>query len=239
MKGGAYMKGQEIISHVSRQKMPDKERVRENCLNQNLVEKRNYFYKPMFIVAFTAVIVVCVLFANILINPKSGNTFTLKVYAMSQLDDGSIELSAAYSSDEQPLWGIFNGGTIYFLTADLKCEGENIRAVTYYAEDCFFSKINVEERKAENEKFTVIVSRTSSPNDISGEADTHIIWHSGFGLQANVIKLSKNDLADDFLLLVGIFADDENGIPPQITVRAVVVFDDGETQEQTLTLNLK
>ena len=198
--------------------------------------KRPLLRRSVLTVAAAAVLVMCIMFGTTLINPKTGNIFTLKVYAMEQQADGSIELRKVDLVNENPYWSSHNDGSVFYVNANLKCEGENIKSVEFFAENGFFAK---QYLKVENGKIITEPGITASYYKAPGDADyTLVRYGNDFDVIGNSFILEKDAINDDFLLFVGVEVSHWRDNPPQIIVRAVATFNDGKTQEQTILLDL-
>ena len=234
------MKGREIIYHAVRAKMPDREQVRENCLRQTVSEKRTVkrpvLRRSVFTAAMAAVLIMCIMFGAMLINPKSDNIFTLNAYAMEQMTDGSIGLRKVDLLNETYYWSTYNDGSVFYVNANLKCEGENIKYVEFYADNGFFAK---QYLKIENGKIITEAGVPASYRKAPGDDDyTLVMYGEDFDVIGESFTLDKDALTDDFLLFVGTEVSDWREYPSQMIIRAVATFNDGKTQEETITLDL-
>ncbi|MDR2615301.1 MAG: hypothetical protein LBC28_01850 [Oscillospiraceae bacterium] len=202
-----------------------------------LRSKRSVFRRSAFAMATAAVLISCFLFGNMLMNPTIGNAFVLKAYAMEQQQDGTIALREVDLLDGQThYWSTYSDGDVFYVSANLKCEGENIESVDFYAADGFFAKqyLKVENGVIIAEEGVPAIYRMA-PGDTGY---TITMYGEDFDIIGNAFTLKKDALTDDFLLFLGKTISDWRERPSEMTVRAVATFSDGKTQEKTLTLNL-
>lgn len=235
------MKGKEIINHAVRAEMPDREQVKENILRQSVSvkqdRKRPIYRRSAVTLATAAVLVLCFIFGNMLMNPQSDNVFILKAYAMEQQADGPNELREVDLTNQSPIWGGYLDNGILYLNVILKCEGENIKNVEFFTEDGFFAKqkenLYIEEGKAIDN----YVSKLEELDD----GTIHITWYGGHDFEKIGSNLTLDgETINDHLLYLGTEWIDmsKSGQPPYstITVNAVVAFNDGKQQEETLVI---
>jgi len=198
--------------------------------------KRPILRRSALTAAAAVVLVMCVMFSNMLMNPAIDNIFTLKAYAMEQQADGSIELREVDLINEKPYWSSHNDGSVFYVSANLKCGGENIKSVEFFADNGFFAK---QYLKIENGKIITEAGVPASYFKVPGNSDyTLVRYGNDFDIIGNRFKLEKDAMNDDFLLFVGINVSDWRDSPSQITIRAVATFNNGKTQEQTIILDL-
>ena len=254
------MKGKDLINDVVRVDMPDTEQVREEChrqaIYQNRREKRS-IHRPVFAVAAAAVLLVCFVFGSVLFDTQSGNNniFSLNAFAMEQQDDGSIAYklleSSSHSvdiSESEPRgnventrlhlgWGGFHDGKNLLMSVNLKVEGENIKHIDFYIDDGFFGKQYL--------KFDANGSLITDGVQILyvGENRTIASYGQDYEIIGSSFTVNKDDLTDDLLIFVG-REDDRWGqrvdlLEKPFIVRAIATFNDGNTQEETLTFDFK
>ena len=195
--------------------------------------------RPVFKVAasFAAAAVICLMvFGSMLLSPQNENIFSLKAYAMEQLADGSVELREVNLHSDTYHWNFYNDGSVCYVNTSLKCEGENIKFVEFYADNGFFAK---QYLKIENGK--IIQEEGVSASYAKGPADndyTLLRYGADFERIGNNLTLDSNAMASDFLLFVGMEVSGWKDNPSQITIHAVATFNDGKTQEETITLDV-
>ena len=189
-------------------------------------------------VLFAAAAAICLMvFGGTLLSPQSKNVFSLKAYAMEQLSDGSIELREVNLHSDTYHWSFYNDGSVCYVNTTLKCEGENIRFVEFYADNGFFAK---QYLKIENGKIIQEESVSASYAKGSGENDyTLLRYGTDFERIGNSFTLDPNSVTDDYLLFVGMEVSGERDNPSQVNIRAVATFTDGKTQEETIILNVE
>ena len=236
------MKGREIINQIVRAKMPDRGKVLENCVRQAVPAKKNrkhpVYRRSITALATAGVLVCCFIFGNMLMNPRnsSNNFFTMLAYAMVQQEDGTIVLREVDLLNQTYGWSRFSDGKNYFVNISLKCEGENIRSVDFYADNGFFAK---QYLKIENGQI-ILEEGVPASFRSGGEGMGYVLTMYGqeFDIIGNRFILNSDGMTDDFLLFLGTEVSDWWEHPSQMTVRAVATFNDGKTQEKIITLNL-
>jgi len=199
-------------------------------------QKKRPVFKTAVSLATAAAVICLMVFGSTFISPQGDNIFTIKTYAMEQLADGSIELREVDLVNRNPIWSSHNGGSVFYVNANLKCEGENIKSVEFFADNGFFAKqyLNIENGKIITED-GVTASYFKGPNDAYY---TLVRYGNDFDVIGNSFTLDKDVMNDGFLLFVGVEVSDWRDSPSEITVRAVATFNDGKTQEQTIILDL-
>jgi hypothetical protein len=203
------------------------------------VMSKQHKQRPRFKAAVslaTAAAVICLMvFGSMLLFPQNENIFTLKAYAMEQQADGSIVLREVDLHSETYHWISYNDGSLFYVNANLKCEGENIQSVVFYADDGFFAKqyLIIEDGKIVQED-GVSASYVKGPSD---DDYTLLRYGTDFDIIGNSFTLESDVMTDNFLLFVGMEISDWRENPSQITIRAVATFNDGKTQEETITFD--
>ena len=263
------MKGLEIINHVVRAKMPDREQVKVNCLNQAVAEthraKRPILRHSAFAFATAAVLVTCVMFGNMLLKPTidKDNAFTLKAYAMERQTGGFVELRELdLLGETYYYWGAYNEGSVFYANANFRCEGENIKSVDLYVNEGFFAKqyykilsgvIDWVESDSggyrvavavDDEEYTFLVDDEYAAAAYGDDVELlgSSIAFSYFDrteLLGSSITLDQDSMRDDFYLVLGTEVADSRERPTQVTVRAVAAFNDGTQQEEVFTLSIE
>ena len=214
--------------------------VRERVLDRVAQRQHNKRHICRTAIPFAAVAaVIClVVLGGIFLTPQSENVnfFSLKAYALEQQPDGSIEMREADLLGDTYYWTTFNDGSVFYLNANLKCEGENISSVVFFADNGFFAK---QYLRTENgiiiQEEGVPASYSKAPGDIDY---TLVMYGHEFDVVGDSFSLDSGPVADDYLLFVGVEVSDWREPPPQITIRATATFNDGKTQEETIVLDL-
>ena len=230
------MKNEKIVNAFNAIK-PDDE-IKNRIFNKAI--EKQHKKRPVFKVAISltaAAAMICLMVFGIQLTPtQDENMFAIKAYAMEQQPDGSIELRELDLVNENPYWSSYNDGSVFYVNANLKCEGENIKSVEFFADKGFFAK---QYLTIDNGKIITEAGVPASYFMAPGDTDyTLIRYGNNFELIGNSFTLDKDTITDDFLLFVGLEVSDWLERPMQITVRAVATFNDGKTQEQTLILDL-
>ena len=230
------MKDEKIVNAFDRLQPGDevKNRIYFRAM-QRQRNKRPVFKAVASFAAAAAVICLLALGANLL-SPQSGNAFAIKAYAMEQMDDGTIELREVDLLGDKYYWSTYNDGSIFYVSANLKCEGENIKRVDFYTDDGFFAKqyLKIEDGKIITEE-GVPASYRKAPGDTDY---TLVMYGEDFDIIGSSFTLGKGDMTDDYLLFLGNEVSNRRDRPSQMTIRAVATFTDGKTQEETVTLDL-
>ncbi|MCL2320928.1 MAG: hypothetical protein FWC47_02345 [Oscillospiraceae bacterium] len=234
------MKGHEIINHIVRAKMPDREQVRENCIhNLQMNDAKRPFLHLTSLVVTTAVVLICFLLGSMILNlrdNKKGNLFSVKAYALEQQANGSITLRDYYelnSYDEKTVLGLglansdgsfYGGRGIYF-----EFNGENIKNVEFIVEedDAMFVLAHVLKENGQ-----IVMNDMGSFNSFTVKSWEYL--NKSFTLD------SMNSFPEDSLLFVGKSYPDGNNnykAPLNLTIRAIATFNDGTTQEEKILIN--
>ncbi|MCL2158405.1 MAG: hypothetical protein FWH48_03250 [Oscillospiraceae bacterium] len=200
--------------------------------------KRPFLRRPAFATAVVAALIMCAIFGNMLINPSTDtNIFTLKAYAIQPQDDGSIELREVDLVGETYYWSTYSDGNVFYANANLKCEGENIKSVEFFADNGFF--FAKQYLKTENGKVVsedgVLASYRKLPD---GGDYALVLYGEEFDVIGSHVTLDKDTMTDNFLLFLGTEISIGQEPPSQMAVRAIATFNDGKTKEETITLNM-
>ncbi|NLO38286.1 MAG: hypothetical protein GX115_02265 [Ruminiclostridium sp.] len=225
------MKGNEIINHIVRAEMPDMEQIREKCIRQVISQeqpRKRPRFRAAVTLATTAVVVICLLFGTMLLNPHGDNVFFVKAYAMEQQPDGSIGLREVDVVNQPDVWGGYTDGKVFYVSVGLKCEGENIKSIEFSTEEGFFAKQHIDDLKNSEDVKTLYV----------GAESRIAVYGTDFETVGDKIILNKDTLSDDLLLFWGTENNDLKNIPQKIDIQAKATFDDGRTDERTVTIDL-
>ena len=197
--------------------------------------KKRPVFKAAASFAAVAAVIWLTVFGNMLLPPQNENIFSLKAYAMEQLADGSVELREVNLHSGAYHWSFYNDGSVCYVNTNLKCEGENIKFVEFHADNGFFAKqyLKIEDGKIIQEE-GVSASYAKGPTDFDY---TLLRYGTDFERVGNNLTLDSDAMASDFLLFVGMEVSGWKEDPQKITIRAVATFDDGKTQEETITLD--
>ena len=199
-------------------------------------EKKRPAYKMVVPFAAAAAVVCLLLFGGVFSSMQDDNLFILKAYAMEQQADGSIELREMDLLSEKYYWSTYNDGSVFYLNANLKCEGENIKSVDFYTDEGFFAK---QQLIIENGKIVTEEGVQASYRKAPGDAEyTLVMYGDEFDIIGSSFTLDYDAITDDFLLFLGMEVSDWRDQPSQMTIRAVATFNDGKTQEEMITLDL-
>jgi len=200
-----------------------------NYLEKEILEMtskpKRTLLKPVLVMVATAAAVCMFVFGggfpflnNDGITPtQTTNTFTLAAYAAEQQSDGTItagrqlDISQSDSPGEISVYGVsYNDGDgirdiSVHATFTFRCEGENIKSVTFSASEGYFTRIGDDyEWERLGSTYTV------------NQADELILW--GFDVDVAEYEGNNNTLP----------------MPTVVTVKASVTFEDGEVQEKSV-----
>lgn len=134
------MKGKDIINHIVRKDMPDREQVMQYChreISLRQSRKRVLFVRPRFAVAAVAVLTVCIMLFTLFV-PRGGNAvnmFAIRVYAIERQSDSSVLLHEVNFLESSHVWDGFIDGVNFVLNARLFVEGTNVQSVEFVVQD--------------------------------------------------------------------------------------------------------
>ena len=210
-----------------------KNRIFEKAMQKQ--HKKHLVFKMAVSLAATAAVICLVVFGSMLLSPQSDNIFTLRAYAMEQLSDGSFALREVDLLNETHYGFAYIDG-VFYVNANLKCEGENIKSVDFYTDDGFFAKqyLTIENGKIVTEDGVPAIYIKSSDDDEHFLA----MYGDDFDIIGNHFILDNGAMTDGFLLFLGMEVADWREKPSQMIIRAVATFNDGKRQEQMVTLEL-
>ena len=230
------MKNDKIVNAYNSIQLGDeaKNRVFDKVMHNQ--EKKRPLFKLAAPFAAVAAVICLIVFGGVFSSTQDGNLFILKAYAMEQQTDGYIELREVDLLGETHYWSTYNDGSVFYVSANLKCEGENIRSVNFYADEGFFAKQHL---TIENGRIIIAEGITASYRKDPGDTGyTLIMYGDDFEIIGNSFTLYNDAITDDFLLFLGMPVSNWREQPSQIKIRAVATFNDGQTQEIVLTLDL-
>jgi hypothetical protein len=199
-------------------------------------QRKRPIQKAAVSLGFAAAVIYLVVLGNMLLFPRGDNVFAIKAYAMEPQEDGSVALRGVdLLGEETYYWSTFTDGKSFFVSANLKCEGENIRSVDFYTADGFFAKQHL---KTENGKIVsgVPAIYRKAPGDTNY---TLAMYGTDFEVIGSRFTLEKDAMTEDFLLFLGTEISNGQERPSRMTLRAVATFDDGNKQEESITLDLE
>ena len=234
------MKNDKILNAFNNIQPSDE--VKKRVLNKAL--QKQHKTRPVFRTAVSfgalAAVICLMVLGSMLLAPQGDSSFSIKAYAMEQLTDGSIEWREVDLLDQTHNWSSHYNGSEFYLNIRLNCEGENIKSADFYTDDGFFA---IQYLKIENGK--TILEKGVPAGGTTNSDGVDIITNYGLDYEriGNKYTLDNGKMRDDLLLFLGKevqVTDWDNlheQLPSQMTIRAVVTFNDGKTQEQTLILN--
>jgi len=188
--------------------------------------------KPGFrksIVIAAAVLIVCLLFGNMLLNRRVESVFAIKAYAMEIQADGSVVYREVDLFDQTRMWGGYTDGENLYLNIRLKYEGENIESVELTTEEGFFATqhLNMQDGKIVNDDTPILYV---------GESQAIVMYGTEFENVGNTLILNEDEMRDDLLLFIGT-AYTEGQVTLNMTINAVATFGDGKKQEKVIELS--
>ena len=199
-------------------------------------EKKRPILKAAVSFAAVAAVVCLMAFGGMFSAKQSDNMFIVKAYALEQQTGGAIEFREVELLGETHYWSTFSDGNVFYVNANLKCEGENIERVDFYSNEGFFAKQRlVIENGIIITQEDVLAGYRKAPGDTEY---TLVLYGDDFEILGNSFTLYNDAISSDFLLFLGMEISDWREQPSQMTIRAVATFNDGQTQEETITLNL-
>ena len=221
------MKGRDIINHAVRAKMPDREQVKASILlaaTEKETTKRPPAYRRYAVaLSIVAVLVVCIAFVIMLMNPQQGNNiFSISAYAMEQQADGSVALHEV-DIRANNAWSGFSDGVVTYLNIGLTFEGENIESVKFVANDGFFAKQHIPDGTAGD-----------VPIIVGGDGAIQL-YGTDFERYGGDVVLDQEAIAGNMLLFLGF----DSEIPHTVTIGAIATFNDGTTYEETVVIVLR
>jgi hypothetical protein len=211
-----------------------KSRVLEKAMQKR--EKKRPAFKVAASLAAAAAVISLIVFGNSLFSPQDANAFTVKVYAMEAQDDETVEMREINLMEEKHYRYSYKDGSVFYANINLKCEGENLEYVEFYADNGIFAK---QYLKMENGKIITEEGVPAAYHKEPGDEEyTLFMYGKDFDVIGVSFKLEKNEMADYFLLFLGTEFTNRKEQPTQMTIRAVATFNDGKTQEEILAIDL-
>ena len=191
--------------------------------------------RPAAVFASAAVLCAAIL-GGLLLPIRDGNSFnvdgyffTVKAYALGQQTDDSTELSGADLVEQPDTWGGYFDGETLYVGIGLKCEGEGIESVEFFASEGFFA--------------TQIIGSAADGESVPkmGVGDRLLMYGFEFEVIGDRITLDSDTVYDNLLIFWGKnYSTEEywSNRPKEIIVRAIATFSNGETSEQMVTIDL-
>lgn len=169
-----------------------------------------------------------VVFGNMLLNPK--NTFTISAFAMESDAEGKVELQSIDLVNQPDIWSGYALNNFLFINVGLKCEGKHIKSVEFSVEDGIFAKLSIDEAK--------FAPSQKSPIFYVTQEDQIPLSYLDFETVGNQLLLDENTMTDDLLIFWGKEIGNLKNLPEKIEIYATATFTNGETQQQTITIDL-
>ena len=192
--------------------------------------KRNNVRRRFATLAATAAIITFAVFGNLFVNPMTDNMFSLRAYSMELQYDGSVSL---YEIDidlinQMDDWGGHFDGEHLFLNIALQPVGENIKNIEFNVDKGFLAIQHITRENG------VIVRDDRTPMIVTG-AGSIALFGSEFEIMGSRFLLEADGINDDLLLFWG-QEWDQTTRPGSISINAVATFNDGVTQEESVTV---
>jgi hypothetical protein len=161
---------------------------------------------------------------------SANNLFSLKAYAMERKEDGGYELNEVDFLSRRDATGGYDDGQNIYLNVGLKCEGNNIKNVEFSTDEGFFAKQYIDKTKPgwESGVSTLYIGNADGSHSIAMFGDK-------FDIAGNKLTLDKDITNGDLLIFVG---QEKVQFKDSVTIRALATFNDGTTNERTLTIDL-
>jgi len=157
-----------------------------------------------------------VIMIGILAPLDSGNTFTLKAYAMDVIEDGTVSFVEADLITQSNNWGGYFDGEYFYLNVGLGYDGKNIESVELVIENGIFASQSITEHSQEQ----------NVPKVYVGADNQLVMYGTNFTPVGNSIVLDTPASADN-LIFIAIPANNETDIPKDINITATATFLDG------------
>lgn len=220
------MKSEKIAA--SWNKLNPSEERKERMLNKinEKQNKRRPAFRPIMAVA-TAAVICLAIFGYLFLAPNDNNVFSIKAYALEELADG-IGLREIDLINQPEVWGGHYDGEYFYVSVGLQCEGENIKSVEFKMENGVFARQYISDFK-DGENVSRLYVGADSQLVMVGEE---------FEILGSEILLDEESMTKDMLLFCALEIPDINSIPEKIEIVAIATFNDGTTQEKTLTIGL-
>ncbi|MCL1794399.1 MAG: hypothetical protein FWG34_11085 [Oscillospiraceae bacterium] len=206
--------------------------------------KKRPLFKAAASLAAAAAVICLIVFGSMLMPPHNENIFSLKAYATEQQPDGSIALREVdLLSGQTHYLSTYSDGNDSCVSVDLKCDGENLERVDFYIDDDFFklqnSPLPIHLENGEIVTMEVVPSTGITFRKGSADIDFTLAIANTSKIPGTLKFPDTFKLEDDFPLSLGTEISGGRKIPSTITIRAVATFNDGKTQEETITFNLQ
>lgn len=189
------------------------------------VQRKSSSWMKWALVAACFCIAVGVSFFHI---PNPANAFAVKAYALSEMEDGTIQLIETDLINQPDVWGGHFDGDHFYVSVGLRYEGHNIEHVDFITEEGFFAKQYIDELTIGDNVSKVYV----------GADNRLVMYRTEFDIVGNRITLNDETMTDDLLLFWGTPATDISEIPKNIEINSIATFHDGRTQEHTISVDL-
>ena len=159
--------------------------------------------------------------------PNSTNSFTVKACALELNPDGTLNIQETEFFDQPDIWGGCYTGENFFANVGLRYGGENIKQVKFSTEAGFLAKQYVNQLDPEKDVSRLYVG-----------ADQRLVMVGDqFEILGSSVVFTEESYTDDLLLFWGTKAD-VGQRPESCTILAEATFLDGNTQTETLQMDL-
>lgn len=160
--------------------------------------------------------------------PNPANAFVVKAYALGEMDDGTIKLIETDLINQSDVWGGHFDGDNFYVSVGLRYEGHNIESVEFTTEEGFFAKQYIDK---------LAIGENVSKMYV-GADNRLVMYGTEFDIVGNTLTLNDETMTDDLLLFWGTNAKDMSEVPQNVEISAIATFQDGRTQESTVSVDL-
>jgi len=196
-----------------------------NKVEEKQKKRRPAFRPPMAAVVATAICLAVL--GGLFSTPNDANIFSVKTYAFEEQDTGSIGLREIDLLDQPDVWcGVFSDGNFY-VSVGLRYEGKNIKSVDFSTMEGFFAK-----------QYINLLDGEDVSKSYVGADNRLVMVGEDFDIAGNRITLDDETQTDDLLLFWGVQATNMSEVPKKIEIAATATFNDGKTQELTVSIDL-
>jgi len=228
------MKNDKIVDVYNAVKLSDdaKMRIRANIMQTAVLNRKRQTCKKVIAIATAAAILLFAVFGTNLFNQTNdifspNNLFTMRVYAMDVLPDGTIELREIDINQLEGWAGHYDGKVLYIsIGLWFSFEGHNIKTVEFSLNEGFFA--------------TQYIGNFGEADELQrayiGSDGRLAMYGTEFNKIGSTITFGSV-MDDDILLFWGSYGIgiDEWQLDP-IEINVTATFDDGEIHEQSFAV---
>ncbi|MCL2838281.1 MAG: hypothetical protein FWE04_04340 [Oscillospiraceae bacterium] len=201
-------------------------RILEKIKQKQQRNKKRPVFRTAISLATTAAVLMFAVFGVRFFAPDVNNTFSLQAFAMEVQEDGTFGLREIDLMTNEFWAGHFDGDN-FFVSVGLRYKGNNIQNVEFSTNEGFFA----------TQRIRSLAHTESVPHTYMGLDSQLMMFGTEFYVVGNAITFGSA-MDDDILLFWGSNDVNIDNIPESIEIRANVIFNDGETYEQTAVIDL-